>query len=276
MNNREKRKYIAEDTLKILEQGYFQSPNGQTISIKEEQAVAVENTLIYTPTMSDDLLSNRIKQPLAKPTIIKVNGETTLNATRQLLTEGYQDVICLNFASAKNPGGGFLGGSQAQEESIARSTGLYNCQMKAWDYYEVNRHTKSCMYTDNMIYSPTVPIIKDEEGTNLDSLTLASVITAPAVNFGVVKKREPHRIPEVEIIMKRRIAKVLAIALEHGHQAIVLGAWGCGVFQNDPKDIAPWFKEVINTQFKNEFAKIVFAVYAKNERFIRPFQEEFG
>ena len=276
MNNREKRKHIAEDTLKILEQGYFQSPNGQTISIKEEQAVAVENTLIYTPTMSDDLLSNRIKQPLAKPTIIKVNGETTLNATRQLLTEGYQDVICLNFASAKNPGGGFLGGSQAQEESIARSTGLYNCQMKAWDYYEVNRHTKSCMYTDNMIYSPTVPIIKDEEGTNLDSLTLASVITAPAVNFGVVKKREPHRIPEVEIIMKRRIAKVLAIALEHGHQAIVLGAWGCGVFQNDPKDIAPWFKEVINTQFKNEFAKIVFAVYAKNERFIRPFQEEFG
>ena len=276
MNNREKRKHIAEDTLKILEQGYFQSPNGQTISIKEAQAVAVENTLIYTPTMSDDLLSNRIKQPLVKPTIIEVNGETTLNATRQLLTEGYQDVICLNFASAKNPGGGFLGGSQAQEESIARSTGLYNCQMKAWDYYEVNRHTKSCMYTDNMIYSPTVPIIKDEEGTNLDSLTLASVITAPAVNFGVVKKREPHRIPEVEIIMKRRIAKVLAIALEHGHQAIVLGAWGCGVFQNDPKDIAPWFKEVINTQFKNEFAKIVFAVYAKNERFIRPFQEEFG
>ena len=276
MNNREKRKYIAEDTLKILEQGYFQSPSGQTISIKTEQAGAVKNTLIYTPAMSDNLLSNRIKQPLANSTIIEVNGETTLNATRQLLAAGYQDVVCLNFASAKNPGGGFLGGSQAQEESIAWSTGLYNCQMKAWDYYEVNRHTKTCIYTDNMIYSPYVPIIKNEAGTNLDNLTLASIITAPAVNFGVVKKREPHRIPEVEIIMKRRIAKVLAIALEHGHQAIVLGAWGCGVFQNDPKDIAPWFKEVIDTQFKDEFEKIVFAVYAKNERFIRPFLEAFS
>lgn len=275
MNNREKRKYIAEDTLKILEQGYFQTPNGQTISIKTAQASAVENTLIYTPEMSDDLLANRINQPLPQPTIIEVNGETTLNATRQLIADGYQEVVCLNFASAKNPGGGFLGGSQAQEESIARSTGLYNCQMKAWDYYEINRNTKSCIYTDHMIYSPYVPILKNEAGTNLADLTLTSIITAPAVNFGVVKRREPNRIPEVEVIMKRRIAKVLAIALAHGHQAIVLGAWGCGVFQNDPQDIAPWFKEVIDTQFKDAFEKIVFAVYAKNERFIRPFLEAF-
>ena len=276
MNNREKRKYIAEDTLKILEQGYFQTPNGQTVSIEAAQASAVENTLIYTPEMSDDLLSNRISQPLTTSTIIEVNGETTLNATRQLLAAGYEDVLCLNFASAKNPGGGFLGGSQAQEESIARSTGLYNCQMKAWDYYEVNRHTKTCIYTDNMIYSPYVPILKDEAGTNLDHLALASIITAPAVNFGVVKQREQNSIPKVEAIMKRRIAKVLAIALAHGHKAIVLGAWGCGVFQNDPKDIAPWFKEVIDSQFKNEFEKIVFAVYARNERFITPFLEVFA
>ena len=275
MNNREKRKYIAEDTLKILEQGYFQTTNGKTISIKEAQATAVENTLIYTPEMSDDLLVNRNKQSLAKATIIEVHSETTLNATRRLIAEGYKEVICLNFASAKNPGGGFLGGSQAQEESIARSTGLYNCQMKAWDYYEVNRKTKTCIYTDHIIYSPNVPIIKDEAGTNLDTLALASIITAPAVNFGVVKRREPQRIPEVEAIMKRRIAKVLAIALEHGHRAIVLGAWGCGVFQNDPKDIAPWFKEVIETQFKDEFEKVVFAVYARNERFITPFYESF-
>ena len=276
MNNREKRKYIAEDTLKILEQGYFQTPNGQIISIQTEQAAAVENTLIYTPEMSDNLLANRIHQPLPQPTIIEVNGATTLNATRQLIADGYQEVVCLNFASAKNPGGGFLGGSQAQEESIARSTGLYNCQMKAWDYYEVNRHTKSCIYTDNMIYSPYVPILKNETGTNLDDLILTSILTAPAVNFGVVKRREPNKIPEVKIIMKRRIAKVLAIALAHGHKAIVLGAWGCGVFQNDPQDIAPWFKEVIETQFKDAFEKIVFAVYAKNERFIRPFLEAFG
>ena len=75
--------------------------------------------------------------------------------------------------------------------------------------------------------------------------------------------------------MKRRIIKVLAIALEHEHRHIVLGAWGCGVFQNDPNDVARWFKEVIEEQFKNEFLEIVFAVYSRNERFIRAFYEEF-
>ena len=75
--------------------------------------------------------------------------------------------------------------------------------------------------------------------------------------------------------MKRRIEKVLAIALKHGHQSIVLGAWGCGVFQNDPNDMARYFKEVIEEKFNNQFQKITFAIYARNERFIKPFQEAF-
>lgn len=276
MINRAKRVLLAQDTLKIIQQGYFISPTGHTIDIQAAQVSAEVGTITYTPTKSDELLVSRSKKPLVQSTTIEVNGATTMDATRQLLSEGFEKVVCLNFASAKNAGGGFLTGSQAQEESIARSTGLYPCLQKESKYYDVNRRTKSCMYTDYMIYSPDVPMFKDEAGINLPNLQTASVITAPAVNFGVVKKREPHKIPEVEIIMKRRIAKVLAIALKHEHQAIVLGAWGCGVFQNDPKDIAPWFKEVIDTQFKNEFAKIVFAVYAKNERFIRPFIEAFS
>ena len=276
MSNRINRVLIAQDTLKILKQGYFISPSGQKIEIQTAQAAAEQDTIVYTPELSDDLLANRIAQSLAEPTKIVANGLTTMDAIRLLLTEGYEKVLCLNFASAKNAGGGFLTGSQAQEESIARSTGLYNCLLKAPNYYATNRATKSCMYTDYMIYSPNVPMIKSETGHNLETLQLTSVITAPAVNFGVVKQREPQRVPEVEIIMKRRIAKVLAIALEHGHRAIVLGAWGCGVFQNDPKDIAPWFKEVIEMQFKDEFEKIVFAVYARNERFITPFIEAFG
>ncbi|MEZ4888283.1 MAG: TIGR02452 family protein [Chitinophagales bacterium] len=270
------RQNIATDTLQCLEQGYFNSPTGETINIKETQDFAVANTITYSPAMTDELLQNRSSKTLETPTEIEVTNETSLNATRRLINEGHTDVVCLNFASARNAGGGFLGGSQAQEESIARATGLYPSLMQASDYYEINRKFKSCFYTDYMIYSPKVPILKDEEGNCLEALVTASFITAPAVNTGIVKQREPKRLKKIEEVMKRRIEKVLAIALEHGHKSIILGAWGCGVFQNNPDDIARYFKEVIEGKFKNQFRKITFAIYASNERFIKPFQEAFA
>ena len=82
------------------------------------------------------------------------------------------------------------------------------------------------------------------------------IITAPAVNAGVVKRQEPEKVKEIEGVMKRRIRKVLAIALANNHKAIVLGAWGCGVFKNDAKEIAGYFKTIIDTDFKNKFEKI--------------------
>ncbi len=276
MNNREKRGQIAKETLKILEQGYFFTPNNEKIDIEAIQKAAEANVKAYSPANSDELLQQINIQPLDHPTEIKVTNQTTLDAVRDLISEGDDDVLCLNFASARNPGGGFLGGSQAQEESIARSTGLYNTQMKAFIYYETNRAVKSCIYTDYMIYSPNIPIIKYEDGKNLDRLMTCSVITAPAVNMGVVKHREPKKIPTIEGIMKRRIEKVLAIALSNNHKNLVLGAWGCGVFQNNPNDIAKYFKEVIDNKFPNAFRKIIFAIYAKNPRFIQPFYNEFG
>jgi len=127
-----------------------------------------------------------------------------------------------------------------------------------------------------MIYSPNVPIFKNEDGINLEELTCCGIITAPAVNAGVVKSREPERIDEIEEIMKRRIRKVLAISLEYGHRSIVLGAWGCGVFRNDPKDVARYFREILETSYENKFEKIVFAIYGRDERFINPFYDEFG
>jgi len=274
--SRDARKHIAEDTLQILEQGYFVTPTNKTIEIKDLQTQCEANTKVYKPEESDELLRIRTPNLLDVSTKIKVTNQMTLDAVRDLIGEGNEDVLCLNFASAKNPGGGFLGGSQAQEESLARSTGLYKSLLKADAYYETNRNTKSCFYTDYMIYSPNVPIIKDEEGVNIEVRMSCGIITAPAVNAGVVKRRESHRVSEIEAVMKRRIAKVLTIALAHEHQTIVLGAWGCGVFQNNPNEMAKYFREVIEGEFKGEFRTIVFAIYARNERFINPFYAEFG
>ena len=68
---------------------------------------------------------------------------------------------------------------------------------------------------------------------------------------------------------------VLALSLKHGYDSLVLGAWGCGVFQNDPREIALWFEDILKGKYRDQFKRVVFAVYARNERFIRPFRERF-
>lgn len=273
--SRSKRKSIAKETLDVLRKGYYTSPLGMIVNFKEMQDFAVGRTKLYTPKQSDALLTNRTSSNTFQ-TEIEVSGDTTLDAVRNLIKEGHRDVVCLNFASAKNPGGGFLGGSQAQEESIARATGLYPCLLKVNEYYEANRNSTSAIYTDYMIYSPRVPIFKDESGKLLPNLDVTGVITAPAVNTGVVARNEVDKLNQVVPVMKRRMEKVLAIALANQHTTIVLGAWGCGVFHNDPNEIALLFKETIANKFPNDFRKIVFAVYSDNKRFIKPFYKEFG
>ncbi len=275
MNNRDYRKKIAEDTLDIIEKGYFLNSKDVKIIISEIQKQAEESTIVYTPQETDKLISESQLDRQSFKTKIEITTESTLDCVRRLIKEGEEDVICLNFASAKNPGGGFLGGSQAQEESLARSTGLYNCLIKANGYYETNRKSGTSFYTDYMIYTPKVPIIKNEDGENSEELTTCSIITAPAVNKGAVLKNEPKRTGEIESVMKRRIEKVLKICQKHKQETLVLGAWGCGVFQNNPEDIAGYFKEEIKTKFQKTFKRIVFAIYSNNDRFINAFKNEF-
>lgn len=270
------RSETAKETLRIIEQGYYENKNQKRISIAKLQAFAVEKTTLYRPEELNLLIRElNIDVPILSSTKYEVTGETTLNAVRRLTLEGEKNILCLNFASAKNPGGGFLGGAQAQEESITRSSGLYPTLLLAPDYYETNRKNRSCLYTDHMIYSPKVPIFKLEDGTNMDDVITCSVITAPAVNTGVVKRNEPQNILNIEPYMRRRIEMVLALSLKHGYDSLVLGAWGCGVFQNDPREIALWFEDILKGKYRDQFKRVVFAVYARNERFIRPFRERF-
>jgi uncharacterized protein (TIGR02452 family) len=212
MEKKTTRKQIAEDTLKTLEQGTYTNPLGEVIDLSQQQQSAVEQTKLYTPEALDALINQPISSTPDFTTTFEVNRLTTLDAVRQEAAHD-EHVLCLNFASARNPGGGFLKGSQAQEESIARASGLYPCQLKAEAYYQTNRAVRSCFYTDHMIYSPAVPIFKLEDGTLMEQPVYAGIITAPAVNTGVVKHREPERMDQIIPAMHRRIDMVLAIAL---------------------------------------------------------------
>ena len=285
MNNRAERTKIAKETLRILEKGFYKDSKGKVVRIDNALKFAIINSIHYTPDMFKSVFSQRDKivsqGKLAYKTIHEVRNETTLNAAKGLMTqEGFDNVLCLNFASAKNPGGGFLQGSGAQEESLARSSGLYPCIAQMKGYCESNKKLRSSLYTDNMIYSPKVPVFRDDDGRLLDAPYLLSIITAPAVNKGAVLRNEPQKATKISSVMQNRIEKLLSIAMIHHHDTIILGAWGCGVFKNDPSDVAGYFKKHLleNTVFRWRFKRVHFAVLdkTKNKTIIRPFKSAFS
>lgn len=161
-------------------------------------------------------------------------------------------------ASARNPGGGFRNGAQAQEESLARSSALYRCQLAAPEFYAHHRADRDLAYSDRVIHSPAVPVIRDNDGDLLDEPYRMSFLTCAAPNLAAIRRQQPARVTDVPAILRSRARRVLDVAHEHGHRALVLGAWGCGVFGNAPSDVAAAFADALSAG--PAFGHVVFAV----------------
>lgn len=276
MTNREVRSRIAQESLSLMEAGGYENSQGKYVDIAGALAQAKAGTVHYKGEALQQLMNSYGgRQSFA--TRFEVRNEATLAAARRLIGLGYADPLCLNFASAKNPGGGFLGGAEAQEENLAKSSGLYPCIVQKSEMYEANRAHKSCIYLDDMIYSPKVPVFRDDDYGLLDEPYVASMVTAPAVNRGAIARNEPQRLGELEAAMLARIEMVLALAVHHGHTALVLGAWGCGVFGNQPSDMARWFAEHLlrNPKYRNAFQHVTFAVLDRKGAAVAAFEAQF-
>jgi uncharacterized protein (TIGR02452 family) len=131
-----------------------------------------------------------------------------------------------------------------------------------------------------MIYSPDVPVFRDADDRLLEQPYPVSFLTAPAVNAGAVRANEPGNVARIAAVMRARIEKVLALAVVHGHEVLVLGAWGCGVFANDPDQVADWFAEHLTGDgvFRTAFQRVVFAVFDRTpgRSAIWPFERRFA
>ncbi len=262
-SNRAGRARTAEETVAILESGSYRTADGVIVDIEHDLAAAVAGTRLYEPDDLTDLRQGvEAVDSHDTPPHIEVRNCTTFAAARFLSAgAAHHDPLCLNFASARNPGGGFLGGSQAQEEALARASGLYACVRSQPMYYARNRRHGSALYTDHMIYSPRVPVFRDDEDRLLEEPYSVSILTAPAVNAGAVRANEPEAAGEIAPTMHRRIRNVLAVARAHRHEQLVLGAWGCGVVANDPAEVSELFRAALEEpRFGAAFRTVVFAV----------------
>jgi uncharacterized protein (TIGR02452 family) len=250
---------IALETLAVVDRGDYPAPDNRPVPIGALAKAAVAGTVLHRPDELERLLARTAKENGAAR--VTVTQETTAEAARRLAEAGGGDVLALNFASARNPGGGFLGGARAQEEDLCRASALYPCVITQRDYYAANAAVPG-LYTDHMIYSPRVPFFRDRELRFLEAPYTVSVLTAPAPNVGAYDLNAEGAKDALAQTLDRRAAFVLCAAEEHGHETLVLGAWGCGAFRNDPAQVADVFaRHLASPRFARSFREVCFAIF---------------
>src|SRR5262249_11173709 len=179
-------KRIATETLEAFESGSYTSPSGVTIELTALLQDCLDRTRYYQPDELAALMSSAAQHlSTGAATTFAVAPETSLQGAARLTRSGrFQRIAVLNFASARKPGGGFLGGAQAQEESLARSSALYLTLLRCPKFYEFHRSLDTCLYSDRIIYSPRCPVVRDDAGLWLSSPFLVDFITSAAPNAG--------------------------------------------------------------------------------------------
>ena len=248
---------IANETLQISEDGIYEAVDGEVYDITDMVRDAVANTVVFTP---QEMPPERFQRDRYE-TRFSVELETTLYVARQLHAAGVRP-LALNFASARNPGGGFQRGSMAQEQSLAYASALYMCLVGREMYWEHPTGSNEGLYDDYVIYSPNVPVFRDDEHVLIEPWP-CSFITSAAPNAATfVEQSDNHREARKRVaeVFYKRAAKVLTIAANAGHEHLVLGAWGCGAFGCDPDMVAMSFYQLLQARFHGTFREVVFAI----------------
>ena len=240
---------VAKDTLAIIKNRQYNAPSGLLVDLTEAIDFAVDHTVYYDQDVP--VVSSVVRMPT-----IEVINETTTSAARRLWDQYVLNICALNFASATTPGGGWLHGAVAQEEDLCRCSSLYECLRNKPQFYNDNIKSESYLYTDGVIYSHDVPFFKDDYYNLTEDVLHISIITAPAPCLINAKDIDHEELKEVFLT---RMIKVLQVARVNGHLNIILGAWGCGAFGNDPEMVAKNWKKALKAV--PTFDRVVFAVY---------------
>jgi len=181
-----------------------------------------------------------------KPNIVVINSDTVSSLSEQ---SGYGKTCVLNMASYKHPGGGVERGAMAQEECLFRCSTLHNTITTK--FYPLRE--EEALYTTNAIF------IKDKYYSIMYPATV-DVITIAAVNLnlGGVYAKSFTKTEEYEILMSNKIRLMLSLASKNNCENIILAAWGCGVYKNEPRTVAKLFKQELENDYG--FKNVVFAV----------------
>ena len=255
----------AQQSIQIQNQkGYSYNQEWIDLSLNMAQAKSNKKSIAFDTVL-----------PLPTPPLnhilphIKIHNETTLIAAENAHQQGHKTLV-LNFANGIKPGGGFLTGSRAQEESLCFVSTLFDT-LVGDQMYQIHTHTPLAASSSHCILS-TASVFMNQNYQFVKPWDMHVVTCAAPVN-------RPHRCP-AEIahqLLHARIHRIYQIAGAYGYTHLILGAWGCGAFGNDPYTVAKSFKTHLLQSFKGYFKEITFAIsdWSPNRRFLNPFVHVF-
>lgn len=259
---------IAKECIDISRKGFY-IKDGKKIKLKDycvdknfDEVIVINNE---RSKMIKKDLKKFYKDRLSnwKFASINVENKDSFECARK-----YDNVLVMNFANARNPGGGFLNGARAQEESLCRCSTLYQSinSSKASEMYAFNNSHRIKTESDYMLLSPNVCVFRDSSMNLLDEPYQVGVITVPAPN----RNGNAHGVSEskIESSMVKKIRKMIGVAIKYGYRNLVLGAWGCGAFGNSSEDVAYYFFKVLIEEEKARFFEnISFAILNDKNKF---------
>lgn len=286
LQDKNKRIAIFQDT---LSQCYG------NVNLSEKTAATVNGTRLYVPDKDTSLNFDNLTEKAGQ---MQISPSRTFEAAKTLHNNYPKSKIAvLNFASATCPGGGVRGGSTAQEESLCRCSTLYPSLSQDFlqeTFYHENRMRKDCRHTDECIYSPGVVVFKsdnrfpemvpEEEWFSVDVISCAAPnLRNNPNNIYNFETGKPLGISNEELydIHVKRAEYILSVALDNNIDILVLGAFGCGAFENDPYIVAKAYAYALKKYLKY-FTIIEFAIYCNRynmenyDAFVSVFKGEFN
>ena len=215
-------------------------------------------------------------------TIVK---DTSFHCAQTQVGQGDR-VAVLNFANAYHPGGGVVNGAMAQEECLCRSSNLYAALTLPYllrNYYKWNAKNTGDIGTDSVIYSPGVTVFKTDDPVpelmEKDNWFQVDVLTCAAPYYDKDRKH-PLSIDKLRSAFCDRIDNILAVAAANNVDILVLGAFGCGAFNNPPEVVADvFYDQLTRGRYVRCFRKVLFAIKAdgvKGMKNYNTFSECFG
>lgn len=257
MTARKTRSLIAEKTFEEINNGVYFTSNGDE---KNELFESVTESVTNSQLMFVSDLNLKNLGCDGKHVFVDFYQGTTVH-TLKLIHDLYptEQIGVLNFASAIQPGGGFLTGAQAQEESLCRSSALYACLSQFDDTFYVLPQ-RNGIYSNALIISPKVPFFKDDNGQYWENIVHGDVVSIACVNIAkFLPKTKSSRII-IHMVLKLRIKMILSAFEQMKSKTVILGAWGCGVFRNSISEISLLFAKTLKKYKSNNIERIIFAI----------------